>query len=574
MPADRDSAMGESGCPIDKMAGRLVEMGAYGVGYRAVLAALLDHSGTLAEIVSRTNVPRAVVEETLRLVQADVESCEGVLGLRPDRHAQYRERFALDHARGPGPTRPMGQPDLPSSAAGLVRTMSNIKAAAPRPARALDHVPATPQTMVRRALWMDGTFDLAGATVLCVGDHDLTSVALCLLNPGIHVVVADIADDVLGFIASQALAHDLDIRTVYSDFRFGLSPVARDTADLVFTDPPYTPEGVQLFLTRGLQGMRDRRNGRLVMAYGFGGHQPGLGLKVQKSVSALSLAYEAILPNFNQYDGAQAIGGASDLYVCRPTPATWRLIDRSAPSPVNIYTHGTQALEGESSARSTALKTALLEAAAGPALLDLSAYVAPEQPATDRSVVGLSLGAVLDGTAQSFIKNRRTSAVAVDLMHDPGSWLSRTLLGINAGRLAVVVANGHPDVGNQQAQENLRALVAGKWRLRFRRSTPDSRHAIVEAETCPLDELSAPEVARRVVLDGAHRELRNVWLDALVKATRRTGAGAISKDGARAVIAALSTPSHVLDGTLMDLPLHLIGRTLRDVSGSVPDRTG
>jgi N4-bis(aminopropyl)spermidine synthase len=575
MPVDGDAVTSASEYPIDRMAARLAEMGAYGTAYREVLATLLTHSGTLAEIVSRTNVPRAVVEETLRLVQADVESCDGGLSLRSDRHDQYRERFALGQARPQESNRPMTQPDLSPTAVGLVRTMSSIKAAAPRPLRALDHVPATPQTAVRRALWMDGTFDLSGATVLCIGDHDLTSVALCLLNPEIHVVVVDIADDVLEFIANQALANDLDIRTVYADFRFGLPTVARGTADVVFTDPPYTPEGVQLFLTRGLQGIKDRKNGRLLMAYGFGDHQPSLGLKVQNSVGALSLAYEAILPNFNQYDGAQAIGSASDLYVCRPTPATWRLIDRSARSPVNIYTHGNQALESEGSAGSTvAPKTSLLEAAAGPSLLDVNAYVTANQPTADLATVGLGLGAVLDGTGQSFIKNSRTSAVAVDLTDDPGSWLARTLLGVNALRLAVMVTNSHPDVANRRAQDSLGALVEGKWRLRFRRSTPDSRHAIIEAEQSPLNELSAPQVARRIVLEGAHRKLRNVWLDALVKATRRAEAGGVTREGARAVIAGPATSDDILDGPLIDLPLHLIRQTLQDVSDSVAARIG
>jgi N4-bis(aminopropyl)spermidine synthase len=574
MPTDGNYVADEPDIPIDRMAARLAEMGAYGTGYREVLATLLTHPGTLAEIVLRTNVPRAVVEDVLRLVAADVESRQGALSLRSERHDQYRKRFSLDHPRARGRSRPMAQPALPPNAAGLVRTMSSIKAAAPRPVRALDHVPATPQTAVRRALWMDEAFDLSGATVLCVGDHDLTSVALGLVNPEIRVIVVDIADDLLEFIAGQALIHGLDIRTVYADFRFGLPSAARGAADLVFTDPPYTPEGVQLFLARGLQGLRDRKNGRLLMAYGFGDHQPGLGLKVQNSVNALSLAYEAILPNFNQYDGAQAIGSASDLYVCRPTPATWRSLDRPARGPVGIYTHGSQALESTSSAGSAVLKTSLLEAAAGPALLAVSAYVAPGQPATDRAVVELGLGAVLDGTAQPFIKNSRTSAVAVDLTHDPGSWLARTLLGINARRLAVIVANGHPDVANQQAQENLRALVEGKWRLGFRRSTPDSRHAIIEAEQSPLNELSAPQVARRIVLEGAHRKLRNVWLDALVKAARRAETGAMSREGARAVIAALAMPGDVLDAALIDLPLHLIRQTLQDVSDSVTGRIG
>ena len=77
--------------------------------------------------------------------------------------------------------------------------------AAPPPLPALDHVPATAATVARRALWLDGTFDLAGASVLCVGDHDLTSLALARLVPGVAVTVVDLDERVLAHIDEQRL---------------------------------------------------------------------------------------------------------------------------------------------------------------------------------------------------------------------------------------------------------------------------------------------------------------------------------------------------------------------------------
>ena len=54
---------------------------------------------------------------------------------------------------------------------------------------ALDHVAATPETTVRRAVWLEATFDLAGRHLLCVGDHDLTSLAACRLVPELTATV-------------------------------------------------------------------------------------------------------------------------------------------------------------------------------------------------------------------------------------------------------------------------------------------------------------------------------------------------------------------------------------------------
>lgn len=561
---------------IDRVTERLNQLGAYRSGHLRVLDALVAASNSLVEIIQKTNVPRAVVEEFICLLGADVESIDGNFALRADRRDDYRRRFTLDLLERQYPDCTANGPNLPQPSAALVKKMSTIISAAPRPRRSLDHVPATPETTVRRALWMNDNFELSGATVLCVGDHDLTSISLALLNPETRIVVVDIDEDLLDFITRQAVARGMDIRTIYADLRLGMPEIAQRSADLIFTDPPYTPEGVRLFLTRGLQGLRDRTNGRLLMAYGFGDHQPTLGFKVQKSVQSLSIVYEAIFPKFNKYLGAQAIGSTSDLYVCRPTSATWRAVDRLTEDTINIYTHGVQSLEGVDQegldpSASTAVGPALIEAARGAQSLPLSAYVEPGRPTAQPSTVGLGLSAVFDGTAQSSIKNHRSSAVAVNLTDDPGPWLVRILLGLNTRRLAVAVRNNHPDIGDQQSQEALRAVVGDKWTLRIRRSTPDRQHAIIEAEQTPLDQLSAPGTARRIVLDGAHRKLRNVWPDALVKAARRPGVEGITREGARALVADSASPD-VLDASLMDLPLGLIRQILRDVTASVDDR--
>jgi hypothetical protein len=230
----------------------------------------------------------------------------------------------------------------------LTERIAGLIATAPAANEALDHVSATAETATRRAIWLDATYDLAGAHLVCVGDHDLTSLAVSVIRPECRVSVVDIDERLLEYIAAQAAEAGASIECWYADLRFGLPPVLAESADLVFTDPPYTPEGVSLFLGRGAQALRDRGNGRLVMAYGFSPLSPALGVKVQRAVHDLDLAVEAILPAFNRYNGAQAVGSASDLYVCQPTSRTWQVLDkRLARAAVNIYTHGVQSLEGK-----------------------------------------------------------------------------------------------------------------------------------------------------------------------------------------------------------------------------------
>ena len=128
--------------------------------------------------------------------------------------------------------------------------------------QALDHVPATAETVALRALWLDATYDLAAVRLLCLGDHDLTSLAVAVVNPAAQVAVVDVDDGVLRHIDDHG--HDT-VRCRWADLRFGLPESLRGWADLVVTDPPYTPDGVRLFLARGLQGLSAAHAARLVL---------------------------------------------------------------------------------------------------------------------------------------------------------------------------------------------------------------------------------------------------------------------------------------------------------------------
>lgn len=384
----------------------------------------------------------------------------------------------------------------------LVARMAGLIAEVPTD-RALDHVSATAETAARRARWLDETYDLAGAHLVCVGDHDLTSLAVLEVRPDLRVTVVDVDERLLEFIAERAAQRGHAVDCWFADLRFGLPPGVAESADLVFTDPPYTPEGVQLFLGRGAQALRDRGNGRLVMAYGFSPLTPALGVKVQRAVLDLDLAVEAILPAFNRYHGAQAVGSASDLYVCRPTARTWQVLEkRLSGAAVNMYTHGEHSLEGEAVGR-------------GPAEL-LAAPV--------RSVPG-----------------------QIDLAGDPGPWLLRVLLALNAPTLSLQVPNKSPDLIDAKRQEALRSVVAAKYTLRYRRSTPSPKLAIVEATAVQGGERSAVGW----LLSHAHGKLGNVLREGLV---RQHG---MTKNEARARAAAL-VPASWLDARLLDLPRHAI----------------
>lgn len=494
---------------------------------RTVVRLLTEGPHTLVSLIRESTVDRRTVEAIVAAIGDDVEvDGSGSMRIVADRVDEYRDVIGYSQLLRTQLADPLA-PRL-AGAHGWVAELGRLISLAPRGRRALDHVSATAETAVRRALWLDATYDLTGARLLCVGDHDLTSLAVLLVNPGVQVSVVDVDDRVLEFIDGQAEQSGLALRCLYGDLRFGLPTGVHGWADLVFTDPPYTPEGVRLFLARGITGLRDSDRSRLLMAYGYGAGHPALGLKVQQAVSGLHLVYEAVLPNFSQYHGAQAVGSNSDLYVLRPTTRSRPTAERAGREPANIYTHGPQSIESQS-----------VESAGG----------AP------------SLGAVFAG-------GRRGGAVELDLSADPGSWLLRALLAVDAESLSLLVPNNHPDLATEAGQRALAELVGPKYRLRYRRSTPGPASATVEASRVDPESLDPPGRAVRRLLDRPHGKIGNLWREALIAGAAATGTGPLTKNDARAAVRAAASHPEWLDEQLIDLPRHRLAALLPEVAAS------
>ncbi|GAA4040621.1 bis-aminopropyl spermidine synthase family protein [Nonomuraea soli] len=286
---------------------------------------------TRADLVRRSATSRRSIEALLGALELEHDGERFRVPL--EKAGEHQALFAM----APPPADPVEH--LLPHYRDVLERLERLIAAAPGARAELDHVSATPETVMRRALLLGARFWLHGAKVLCVGDHDLTSLAIKLVHPEAEVTVVDVDDRILAYIDAQGLG----VRTRWADLRLGL-PASVQEHDLAITDPPYTPEGIGLFVARAVEGLKD--DGRVLLAYGASERTPMLALKVQNSLSELNLAYEAMYPDFNRYFGAEAIGSAADLYILRPTsktrPAVAARVDRYATA---IYTHGPQSIE-------------------------------------------------------------------------------------------------------------------------------------------------------------------------------------------------------------------------------------
>jgi hypothetical protein len=492
---------------------------------------LLGAGGThdVSDLVARTGVGRRRVEEVLGALSDWLEPDGRAWRLAPAHADSWR---AAVGSGGPGAGRPgaggpggFGPPDL--SSPGLARLLARMREAAaglPPPLADLDHVAVTPETAVRRAYALVASYDLAGREVLCLGDHDLTSVALGLLDPGIRSSVVDIDDRVLGYVDDLAARWDLPIRTHFADLRLELPPSLREAADLVFTDPPYTPAGIELFLARAIEALGRDRAGRVLFCYSHADRQLARGLQVQQVVSRLQLVVEALLPEFNAFDGAESIGARSALWVCQPAANAWAVAER-AVRPSAIYTRGRQAEE--------------TGAAGVPAEL---ASLLRTQPPAGRG------GSVRPG-----------ATIEADLTGRHPSYAYRLLMRTLPAARVVLTVDAPPRLDAPAWR-----LVGAGYRVRVEPG-PGPAHLVV-AEHRPLADVPPRLWAARWVLDHPQARVPNAWREALVLAARERG-GTLTKNDARRQVAA-AVEARMIDGRyLVELPGHtleIVARALVD----------
>lgn len=193
--------------------------------------------------------------------------------------------------------------------------LSELKSKMPGVNVALDQAFATPETSFRRVIYADRHDAISGRNILLVGDDDLTSVAI-----GLHskkerkpnrIVVLDIDSRVIDFITSISKKYNLDIECYLHDLKLPLPTNLKYNFSTIFTDPPYTLPGLELFLARASEALEEGPGKQGYLS--FGHKDPDSDHEVFKIISRYGFIPKEIIENFNTYDGGTIIGNVSRM---------------------------------------------------------------------------------------------------------------------------------------------------------------------------------------------------------------------------------------------------------------------
>ena len=224
---------------------------------------------------------------------------------------------------------------VPGGLAPVAAELDRLAATMPAARVELDQTHCTVETKIRRVLALYETGALVGKRLLVLGDDDLTSLAVAAFAahtgiaatlPGITVV--DVDRDLLDFLARSATGAGVDVEVVEHDARRPLPGGLREAFDTVCTDPPYTPAGAELFLSRAVSALTPDAGQHVFLS--FGARRPDETLATQALIASMGLVTRSLTPGFNSYAGAGILAGTSHLYHLRGT-------EGAAPSIVDGY---------------------------------------------------------------------------------------------------------------------------------------------------------------------------------------------------------------------------------------------
>jgi hypothetical protein len=187
-----------------------------------------------------------------------------------------------------------------------LREYSNLRL---EPSPQLDQAFATPETALRRVLYLLEQGDLEGRDVLFLGDDDFTSVAAGLIGVAKGITVLDIDERLIKVIEGVSRAAGLGVECVVHDLRLPLPEELRGRFDVVLTDPPYTVSGLELFLSRGVDALRRRKTASVYLC--FADKPPMEMLEVHRAITGMGLFVRELIPRFNLYEGAEMFGNTT-----------------------------------------------------------------------------------------------------------------------------------------------------------------------------------------------------------------------------------------------------------------------
>lgn len=291
-------------------------------GVRAFIQAVISkRPSSLKDLAMQLGWPVPVAAAVRReLEKAGILSRDRGLGLSREAEARFRSWNRTPEAVAVCPG--CGGTGLRSSRAydeTLFPLIRSLVLRRPRADVTLDQALATAETNLKRSILLASMLPPEPGRVVFLGDDDWTSASLTLAlrhlygsEHPIRIEVLDIDPRIVEGLSEFAAAESLPLTIRIQDLRnWDERPDDVAPADLVFTDPPYTEPGLDLFCGWARWFLKDDM-GRLVLCYPR--RDPATHFRIQAIWQHWGFSLLDQWAGWNEYEGNSLHAGRSALW--------------------------------------------------------------------------------------------------------------------------------------------------------------------------------------------------------------------------------------------------------------------
>ena len=209
----------------------------------------------------------------------------------------------------------------------------------------VDQAKATIETAFKRAVLAFINDCLIQKKILCIGDDDLVSISVGLLLKELYPEVSDIGSEIIALDIDERIVNYINlisqeqripVEAIKVDFCDPLPINYASHCDTFFTDPPYTEEGVKLFLSRGVSALKKERGLKIFLS--FGQKPINETLDIQKIILNHGLTINNIMKGYNIYEGAGLLGNMSQMMMLESTDYMRNVVLSAEKYSKEIYT--------------------------------------------------------------------------------------------------------------------------------------------------------------------------------------------------------------------------------------------
>lgn len=189
------------------------------------------------------------------------------------------------------------------------KNLKKIWESKPKPTLLFDQRPVTMDTSLKRCAYLLSKNDVYNKKIIFLGDDDLTSICLAMINKNCEITVIDADQRLIDYINKVAQQNNFRIKAYVVNVMDNIPNKLKGKYDVLMTDP--TPEKIPFIVFTNFAIDLLKENGILYTSIYSSAMEKKIEL--QKVITNMNLFITEMIPNFTNYQSIYELYRKSDI---------------------------------------------------------------------------------------------------------------------------------------------------------------------------------------------------------------------------------------------------------------------